>query len=141
MKDYIKGIVGGLIGGLIASIPWVLVYVFGNMLLSLLAMVIALGASFGYKKIGGKMNNAYPISVAVLSVLIVIVVMTVVIPLALIANEGFDASWYNFSLLYSNQEFVSALAKDTAVALLFTALGIAGVVKQAKMETIPKEEV
>ena len=31
--NYTKGILGGILGGLIASIPWILVYIFGNMLL------------------------------------------------------------------------------------------------------------
>ena len=35
-KNYVLGIIGGLIGGFIASNPWILMYVYGNMILSLL---------------------------------------------------------------------------------------------------------
>ena len=47
--SYFTGIIGALIGGIIASIPWVLVYVYGNMMLSLLAVLIAAGEFYGYK--------------------------------------------------------------------------------------------
>ena len=47
-KKYLPGIIGALLGGLIASIPWILMYVYGEMMLSLLAIIIALGALKGY---------------------------------------------------------------------------------------------
>ena len=34
-KSYFTGIIGALLGGFIAAIPWVLMYVYGNMILSL----------------------------------------------------------------------------------------------------------
>ena len=41
--NYLTGIIGATIGGFIATIPWVLAYVYGNMMLSLLAVLIAAG--------------------------------------------------------------------------------------------------
>ena len=51
MKNYVFGIIGGIIGGIIASIPWVLLSVYGNYILSILAALIAMGVVFGYRKI------------------------------------------------------------------------------------------
>ena len=40
--SYLTGIIGAIIGGAIATIPWVLAYVYGNVMLSLLAVLICL---------------------------------------------------------------------------------------------------
>ena len=42
-KNYIA-LLGAVLGGLVASIPWILMYLFGNMFLSPLATLIAAGA-------------------------------------------------------------------------------------------------
>lgn len=42
MKNYVLGILGGLLGGIVAAIPWVLMYVYGGYILSILAALIAL---------------------------------------------------------------------------------------------------
>ena len=41
--SYVTGIIGAILGGTIATIPWVLAYVYGNVMLSLLAVIIAAG--------------------------------------------------------------------------------------------------
>ena len=65
-ESYISGIIGGLIGGLIASIPWILMYVYGNMILSLLAIVIAIGVLKGYQLFKGKVDNKLPIIIIII---------------------------------------------------------------------------
>ena len=42
-NNYVKGILGGFLGGLIATIPWILMYVYGNLILEILTIVIAIG--------------------------------------------------------------------------------------------------
>lgn len=42
-------IIISLIGGIIGTIPWVLVYVYGNMIVAILAVFIAMAAWKGYK--------------------------------------------------------------------------------------------
>ena len=56
--NYITGIIGSIIGGAIAAIPWVFVYVKCNMILSVLAILIALGALKGYEIFKGKVTKA-----------------------------------------------------------------------------------
>ena len=41
--SYLTGILGAIVGGAIATIPWVLVYIYGEMMFSILAVLIAAG--------------------------------------------------------------------------------------------------
>lgn len=66
-ENYIKGILGALIGGILFSLPWVLVYVYLNYILSLLAAVIALGAFTFYKLFGGMVDKKTPLIIGISS--------------------------------------------------------------------------
>ena len=55
--SYLTGIIGAIIGGAIATIPWVLAYVYGNVMLSLLAVLIGAGEFYGYKIFRGKIDK------------------------------------------------------------------------------------
>ena len=59
--SYLTGIIGAIIGGAIATIPWVLAYVYGNVMLSLLAVLIGAGEFYGYKIFRGKIDKKLPI--------------------------------------------------------------------------------
>lgn len=137
---YVRGILGGLLGGIIGALPWILVYVFGNYLLSLLAAVIAFGIAFGYKLFKGPMNKAYPITVGILSIVIVIVTTLLVIPLAELAKEGYDASLFNLQILYQTKDFTNAIMRDLIVSIIFTILGISGVITKARHELLMNED-
>lgn len=136
---YVKGIIGGLIGGLIASIPWILVYVYGNMLLSILAFIIAYGVNFGYRFFKGEVDKHLPTIITVSSLLIVVVVTLVIIPLLLLYKEGYYANFANLQILYADSTYMSAVLKDLLISILFTILGISGIVKQVKEEVSPVE--
>ena len=78
--NYITGIIGSIIGGAIAAIPWVVVYVKCNMILSVLAILIALGALKGYEIFKGKVTKALKPIVIIVTLLIVIIANLLVIP-------------------------------------------------------------
>ena len=139
-NNYILGIIGALLGALIASIPWVLVYVYGNMILSLLAIIIALGAVKGYKLLKGKLDKKTPIIIIVISLLAVTLSTLVIIPALLLIKDGFELSISNMNLLYDSSEFMSALLKDYVISLIFTALGISGVIAKVKGEVEDLED-
>lgn len=138
MKDYLKGIIGGVIGGLIASLPWILMYVYGGYLLSILAAIIALGVSFGWQKLKGKVDKKFPIYITVISLLIVVGITSIVIPLLLLQKEGYYVNFSNLKILYNYSEFRSSIIHDLIISIIFTFLGISGVIHRIKSEVDPE---
>lgn len=133
-NGYFLGIIGALIGGIIATIPWILMYVYGNMMLSALAVIIALGEFYGYKIFKGKIDNKLPIIITILAIVIVSVATLVVIPLLLLHNEGLKISMDSLAYIYSYKDFSTAIIKDFIIAVLFTALGSSVVTANIKKQ-------
>lgn len=133
-KNYILGFIGGLLGGFIATIPWILMYVYGNMILSLLAIVIALGVLKGYQLFKGKVDSKLPVIIIVISIICVTVSTLIIIPLLLINKEDQIVSIDNLKILYDYQPFVDAIIKDYIISLIFTFLGISGVVANVRKQ-------
>lgn len=133
-NNYLRGFLGALIGGIICTIPWILMYVYLNFMLSLLGAVIGFGAFFGYKFFGGKVTKKTAIIIAVASVISITVATFVIIPLLLIAKEGLGLSWYYFNYLYTNGDFVTGIIMDYVISLVFTFLGISGVIANINKE-------
>lgn len=127
-KHYLLGTLGALIGAFVASIPWILMYVYGNMILSALAIIIAIGALMGYQIFKGTIDKKLPIIISVVSLLVIIVVTLAIIPMLLIIKDGYLPTIANFKLLYANSEFSSAIVHDLIFSVVFTVLGISGVV-------------
>ncbi len=137
-NNYSLGIIGGIIGGIIASIPWILLYIYGNMMFSLLAIFIAMGAFYGYKLLGGKVNKKLPLIITVLSLFSVSTTTLIIIPLLLLSKNGLEASFENLEWLYQNSEFTNAMIWDYIISVVFTFLGISGVISKLKKGENPK---
>ncbi len=133
-NNYVLATFGALLGGLIATIPWILVYIYGNMMFSALAIIIAYVALKGYRLCKGKEDKYLPIIITVVSIISVSVATLLIIPLAILSKNGYDASFYNLNILYSASEFKSAILRDYAIAILFTILGISGIIKGLKQQ-------
>lgn len=140
-NNIVLGIIGALIGGFVASIPWILVYVYGNMIFSALAIIIAAGALFGYKKFNGPTIKSLPAIISVISLFCVIISTLVIIPLLIIKQEGLEMTIANLKLLYEFEPFVNEIMKDLAISILFTFLGISGIVSNLKRQITTGEEV
>jgi len=138
-RSYITGIIGAIIGGLIATIPWVLVYVYGNMMLSLLAVIIAAGEFYGYKLFKGKIDNKLPAIIMVLAIIIVTIVTLLIIPAMLLGKENMQVSFDTIKLLYSYNDFAGALFKDYVISVVFTVLGASVITSNIKKQ-LQKEE-
>lgn len=140
-ENLLLGIVGGCIGGAIATIPWVVMYVYGNMILSLLAIIIAMGVLFGYKKFHGPMNKSLPWIIAIISVVAVVIATLLVIPGLLLVKEGLSFNINNIKLLYAYEPFKTAIIKDLMISVLFTFLGISGTISSVKKQVSEGKEV
>lgn len=136
MKKNVLAIIGSMVGGLIATLPWVLVYVYGNMMYSFLAVLVAMGALFGYQLFKGDINKSLPTKIVVVSLLSITIATLVVIPCLLLAHEGADVSITNFKYLYSNSDFIKGIISDYIISVLFTLLGISGVIKSIKKQVV-----
>ena len=132
--SYLTGILGAIVGGVIATIPWILVYVYGEMMFSILAALIAAGELYGYKIAKGKINKKLPVILMVIALVIVTVTTLVIIPTLLIANEGISVNLTNISRLYENGEFATAMMKDFIISLIFTILGASIVTANIKKQ-------
>lgn len=132
--SYITGTIGAIIGGAIASLPWVLVYVYGNMIVAILAILIALGAFYGYKIAKGKMGKGLPAIIAIVSVAIIVVLTTIVCPLVILSNLGVDPSFDTMQRVYSDEQMAAAIMQDALVSIAFTIVGIAGTIKSMSMQ-------
>lgn len=130
-NNYLLGIIGAFVGGLIASLPWIICYVYLDMLWSLLALFIAMGALKGYQMLGGKEDKKLPLIIAIISIFVITIVTLIIIPLLLLAKEGL-ASISNLKLLYQMSSFKKAIMKDYIFSLFFTVLGISGVISNIK---------
>lgn len=144
-KHYFLGTIGALIGAFVASIPWILMYVYGNMILAVLSILIAIGALKGYQIFKGTIDKKLPFIISVISLLVVIIVTLVIIPVLLIVKDGYTPTLGNLKLLYSYDEFSSAIIQDLLVSIIFTILGISGVVaninKQIRNSNTPLKEI
>lgn len=132
--SYVTGIIGAIIGGAIATIPWILAYVYGGMMLSILAALIAAGEFYGYKILKGRVNKGLPAILMILALIIVTVATLVVIPGLLIQKEGINVSIANVQRLYKNQEFASAMMKDYIISVIFTILGASIITSNIKKQ-------
>ncbi len=132
--SFATGLLGAVLGGLIATIPWILMYVYGNMMLSALSIVIAAGEFYGYKLFNGKITKKLPITIMILAVLIVALTTLVIIPTFLIMNEGVNVSIASIKTLYQNEQFTQAIIKDSIVAVIFTLVGASVITANIKRQ-------
>ncbi len=131
---YLIGIIGAVIGGIIATIPWILMYVYGNVMLSMLAAIIAGGEFLGYKICKGKIDKKLPIIIMIIAVIIVIVTTLAIIPVLLIQKEGLPVSVTNVQKLYGSSEFSTAIIRDCIISVVFTILGTSVVTSTIKKQ-------
>lgn len=141
MKDYFKGIIGGLIGGLVATIPWILMYLYGGMMLSLLAIIIGSAVVKGYQLFKGKVDNKFPIIIIAISLISITIATFVIIPLCLLIKVDIPISIENFTYMYQSADFVGTIIRDYVISVIFTLLGISGIVQSVKKQVAENKEV
>ena len=125
---YVIGTIGALIGGLIGSVPWILSYVFANMIYAILSVVIVVCAFYGYKLTKAKMDKKLPIILSVVSFIAITVTMLVAIPLIYMSKEGVTISFETFQRIYQIEEVTSVILTDYVISLIFCVLVIGCIV-------------
>lgn len=142
-NKFILGVIGALVGAFVGAIPWILIYVFGNLIVAILSVLIACASYYGYKITKAKIDKKLPAVIAVSSVVAVTVSTFIIIPLILMARENIDVNMENLKLVYEYDEFRAGIARDYLISILFTIIGISGIVKslhkQIKEGVDPKD--
>ena len=128
-RNYTKGIIGALIGGLIATIPWILLYTCSGMMCSYFAFIIGIGVLKGYQY-KGLTDKKLPKIVMTVSLVIITIVTFIIIPAILIFQVRGTLSINDLITFYSFNAFISNTIKKYAIAILFTFLGVGGVMSQ-----------
>lgn len=141
-NKFFKGIIGSILGAIIFSIPWILIYVYANYILSILSAIIAYGSLLFYKKFGGEITKKTSVVITISSLLAITLATFVIIPLCLIVKEGYGLSFEYYQHLFASGDFVSAIMHDYIISVIFTFLGISGVIASINKEAyrINKDE-
>lgn len=139
-KNSILSYVGGFVGALIGTIPWVLMYVYGNYIVSLLAFVIAFCSFKGYTLLGGEKQKNTWLVISAFSIIAVTISTFITIPILLNFDNGLGLSFTAFLNLYETEEFVKALLSDYVVSLIFAILGISIIIPKIKNEVEQETE-
>lgn len=125
-------IILGLIGGIIGTTPWVLIYVYGNMIVAILAVFIAMAAWKGYKLAKGKVDKYVPTIIVIISLISITVATFIIIPALLLLKEGHAVNVNAIKQLYEYNSFARAISGDYIISIIFTLLGISGVISNMK---------
>lgn len=139
-NNNLLGILGAILGAFVGAIPWILVYVYGNLMFSILAFIIALASFKGYTLLKGKVTKHTPLIIGIISVLTVIISTVIIIPCLILLQKGFVVNMKSLSALYNNSAFVSAIIRDLVIAVVFTMLGMSGVIAEIKKLSLNEDE-
>lgn len=120
--SYITGIVGAIIGAVIATVPWIIVYMEMNYILSLLAVLIGFGALKGYELCKGKMTKIVKLIVMVIAIIVIFVANCYVIPTIYANKNNVDIQKF-----YDSDEYMSALTSDLIISIIFVIAGVTAV--------------
>lgn len=131
-NNRIVGVIGAILGGFVAAIPWIVMYVYGNIITALLAILIAMGSLKGYQLLKGRMDGKVPVIIAIVSIGVIIISTLLIIPCLLMVKENIPVTVYNLGLLYDYAPFRNAILGDLLLSVVFAFLGISGVIKNLK---------
>lgn len=127
-NNYLLGIVGAIVGAFIGTIPWILMYIFSDIIYSILSILIVVCSFYGYKLTKAKIDKKLPVILSVVSFISITVTMFIIIPICLMGQSDIPISINNLLELYQYEEFYSAITTDYVVSILFCAIVIGAVI-------------
>ncbi|MEG0994908.1 MAG: hypothetical protein RSE91_02960 [Bacilli bacterium] len=135
-RKNILGIISGFIFGFIASLPWLLVYIYGNYLLSLLTFIIPFGVYYGYLAFNKEPKNNLKLIIAIISIIITILLTMIIMPLVTLYNSNYDVSLFNLRILYESGSYKVAITENIIISMVFLCLGFGGVLAKINPKKI-----
>lgn len=130
-RGYIIGTIGAILGSLVVAILWILVYSINSMVIPPIAMLIPIGAYFGYKISGARISKATKKIIVAVSLLMIIIVTTIICPAILVVKSQYELNWENIMGLYSDtrENIRKAIISDLIIGLIFTIIGLIVTIK------------
>lgn len=124
-NNYGKGIAGAFLGAAIGAVAWVVLYMIGFVSALIAVLAVFLGNYF-WVKFGGKSNSVKTISVAVISLVVLVLTclgVYVVVVGGMLAEANNSTPVLEF--IMSNKELKGAFIYDMAMNAVFTLIGVA----------------
>ncbi len=131
---YFKACLGGLLGGVVAALPWLILYMFGGYIVSILAFLIALGVNYGYRKFKGRVNRKLPMIIIIISVFILILIDLVIVPIYFLISSKIAVSFESIINLILSEFYWKTMLRELAISTVFVAAGIFKTVNDIKHE-------
>lgn len=139
-KKFLFGIVGSIIGAFIGALPWLLAFTFGNVIVGLLSIFIAIGCYYGYKVTKNEVDKRFSIILVLSTILVITTSFLVIMPIIRQAINGYNITFEWIPNTLKNWDLLSSFLFDYIVSLGIALIGAVGVIvtvaknKNAKME-------
>ena len=121
---FLLGILGAILGAFIGTIPSILAYNLGNILVAVLSLIIATTSYYGYKLTKNKIEPKSYAIISISSILAITTATFIIVPAIYLLTKGYKASFGNLSIVYNIPEVRTGLIHDYIISLVFTVLGI-----------------
>lgn len=133
-KRYIIACLGGVLGGVIASIPWLVLYMFGGLIVSALAVLIAPGVNYGYRKLKGRVNRKLPIIIIGISLFILVLINLLILPIYYCVRVELAVNIKNILNFITSAVYWQSLFRELIISTVFAIVGTIKVVNDIKYE-------
>lgn len=127
-KKFLLGIVGSLIGAFIGALPWLLAFTFGNVIVGLLSIFIAIGCYYGYKVTKNEVDKRFSIIVVLSTIFVITTSLLVIMPIIKQAINGYSITFEWIPNTLKNWDLLSSFLFDYTVSLGIALIGAVGVI-------------
>ena len=121
-RRYLTGIIGAIIIGAVAAIPLIYMYIYKTTFLSLLTILVPIGAMYGYSLFRGKINKKAGLINLLVTILIISIAVLIVIPMLTLKEAEYPITFNTIKQLYTYNEFKLVLFRNYMLSEVFAIL-------------------
>ncbi len=131
-KRLLFGIVGSIVGAFLGALPWLLAYAFGNVIVGLLSILIAIGSYYGCKIAKNEKEKNFPTIILLSTTFVVTISIFLIMPIIQLVMNGYNVNSEKLLIIYKNWNIFSAFIFDYIVSLGFALMGAIGIIANSK---------
>lgn len=139
-KKLFLGIVCSVIGGFVGSLPWFLAFAFGNVMVGILSMFIALGSYYGFKLTKNKIDKTFPKVVYLSTIVVVTISLIFIMPITRQVLNGYSISFEWLLKMLKNWNSLSSFLFNYIVSIGMALIGAISVVVTVNKKEYEKEK-